>query len=201
MKSAREPRSGNRAQRLRIKNGIVAVFMQGQREGVQWAPLLGSSIGRLSGVGALWDCVPRVCGGGGGCAGGGVPLGGSARAVLVWRGVSRRLTNFSVGPFSSMPLCECEMCWASAVSAGSSCEGSIDVWPCGIVCCSLCGLTHPPSIHLHQREGVHPVSLVVECVCVSCVVCVCVCLCAWIQPSSGSPVGLTREFTRVNPSG
>jgi len=29
----------------------------------------------LSGVGALWDCVPRVCGGGGGCAGGGVPLG------------------------------------------------------------------------------------------------------------------------------
>jgi len=32
-------------------------------------------IGRLSGVGALWDCVSRVCGGGGGCAGGGVPLG------------------------------------------------------------------------------------------------------------------------------
>jgi len=29
----------------------------------------------LSGVGALWDCVSRVCGGGGGCAGGGVPLG------------------------------------------------------------------------------------------------------------------------------
>jgi len=25
--------------------------------------------------------------------------------------------------------------------------GGIDVWPCGIVCCSLCGLTHPPSIH------------------------------------------------------
>jgi len=24
--------------------------------------------------------------------------------------------------------------------------GGIDVWPCGIVCCSLCGLTHPPSI-------------------------------------------------------
>jgi len=22
----------------------------------------------------------------------------------------------------------------------------VDVWPCGIVCCSLCGLTHPPSI-------------------------------------------------------
>jgi len=33
------------------------------------------SIGRLSGVGALWDCVSRVCGGGGGCASGGVPLG------------------------------------------------------------------------------------------------------------------------------
>jgi len=24
--------------------------------------------------------------------------------------------------------------------------GGIDVGPCGIVCCSLCGLTHPPSI-------------------------------------------------------
>jgi len=32
-------------------------------------------IGRLRGVGALWDCVPRVCGGEGGCTGGGVPLG------------------------------------------------------------------------------------------------------------------------------
>ena len=42
-------------------------------------PLSGVRIGRLSGVSALWDCVPRVCGGGGGCAGGGVPLG----AVLV----------------------------------------------------------------------------------------------------------------------
>ena len=56
----------------------------------------------MSGVGALWDCVPRVCGlegrgvglcspclwCWGGCAGGGVPLaaGGCARAVavLVW---------------------------------------------------------------------------------------------------------------------
>jgi len=33
------------------------------------------SIGRLSGVGALWDCVPRICGGEGGCDGGGVSLG------------------------------------------------------------------------------------------------------------------------------
>ena len=38
-------------------------------------PPSGVSIGRLSGVGALWDCVSRVCGGGGGCAGGGVPRG------------------------------------------------------------------------------------------------------------------------------
>ena len=37
---------------------------------------------RLSGVGALWDCAPRVCGGGGGSAGGGVPLG--AAPVLSW---------------------------------------------------------------------------------------------------------------------
>jgi len=29
----------------------------------------------MSGVGALWDYVSHVCGGGGGCAGGGVPLG------------------------------------------------------------------------------------------------------------------------------
>jgi len=35
-------------------------------------------------VGALWDCVPRVCGGGGGCAGGGVPLG--AVPALSWCG-------------------------------------------------------------------------------------------------------------------
>ena len=38
-------------------------------------PPSGVSIGRLSGVGALWDCVSLVCGGGGGCAGSGVPLG------------------------------------------------------------------------------------------------------------------------------
>jgi len=42
----------------------------------------GVSIGRLSGVRVLWDCVPNVCGGGGGCAGGGVPLG--AVPVLSW---------------------------------------------------------------------------------------------------------------------
>jgi len=35
----------------------------------------GVSIGRLSGVDALWDCVSRVCDGGGGCASGGVPRG------------------------------------------------------------------------------------------------------------------------------
>ena len=41
------------------------------------APSFGDlqSIGRLSGGGALGDCVFRVCGGGGGCADGGVPLG------------------------------------------------------------------------------------------------------------------------------
>jgi len=49
-------------------------------------PSFGSEhIGRLRGVGALWDCVPRVCGaGGGGCAGGGVPLG--AVPALSWCG-------------------------------------------------------------------------------------------------------------------
>ena len=39
---------------------------------------------RLGGVGALWDCVPRVCGGGGGYAGGGVPLG--VVTALSWCG-------------------------------------------------------------------------------------------------------------------
>jgi len=38
----------------------------------------------LSGVGALWDCLPRVRGGGGGCAGGGVPL--VAVPALSWCG-------------------------------------------------------------------------------------------------------------------
>ena len=51
-----------------------------------WAQALPSGviIGRLSVVGALWDCVPRVCGGGGGCAGGDMPLG--AVPVLSWCG-------------------------------------------------------------------------------------------------------------------
>jgi len=37
-----------------------------------------------AGVGALWDCVPHVCGGGGGYNGGGGPLG--AVPVLSWCG-------------------------------------------------------------------------------------------------------------------
>jgi len=43
-----------------------------------------STIGRLSGIGAGWDCTPLVSGGGGICAGGGVPLG--AVPALSWRG-------------------------------------------------------------------------------------------------------------------
>ena len=53
-------------------------------------PLSGVSIDRLYGVGALWDCVPRVCGGGGGRRR--YAAGGCARAVLVWGGVSRGYT-------------------------------------------------------------------------------------------------------------
>ena len=44
-------------------------------------------IGHLSGVGALWDCGPFVCGGwgwGGGCAGGGVPLGAVHALSCCW---------------------------------------------------------------------------------------------------------------------
>jgi len=51
-------------------------------------PPSGVSIGRLSGVGALWDCDSRVCGGGGGCAGGGVPLGAGSCCPDVGRCVS-----------------------------------------------------------------------------------------------------------------
>ena len=51
-------------------------------------PPSGVSIGRLSGVGALWNCVSRVCGGGGGCAGGGVPLGAGPCCPDVGREVS-----------------------------------------------------------------------------------------------------------------
>jgi len=47
-------------------------------------PLSGVSIGRLSKVGALWDCVTHVCGGEGGCAGSGVPL--SVVLALSWYG-------------------------------------------------------------------------------------------------------------------
>jgi len=53
----------------------------------------GVSIGRLSGVGALRDCVPRVGGGGGGCAGGDVPLGASA---LAWCGEVSGGVNISL---------------------------------------------------------------------------------------------------------
>jgi len=54
--------------------------------------------------GALWDCVLRVGGGGGGCAGGGVPLG--AVPVLSWcGGVSRGYTIIIITPFpTSEPL-------------------------------------------------------------------------------------------------
>jgi len=52
-------------------------------------PLSGVSIGRLSGVVTLWDCVPRVCGGGGGCAGSDLPVG----AVPALSGVGRCLSG------------------------------------------------------------------------------------------------------------
>jgi len=50
-------------------------------------PPSGVSIGRLSGVGALWDCVPRVCVDVGGCAGSGGPL-GAVPALFWWEKVS-----------------------------------------------------------------------------------------------------------------
>jgi len=43
--------------------------------------------------------------------------------------------------------------------------GGIDVRPCGIVCCSLCGLTHPPSIQTFPSVSFHRC----RCVSVKCV--------------------------------
>jgi len=59
------------------------------------------SIGRLSGVGALWDCVPHVCGGDGGCTGGGVPRG--AVPVLFWCEEVSLGGKQSSSPFISNP--------------------------------------------------------------------------------------------------
>jgi len=60
----------------------------------------------LSGVGPLWDCVSRVCGGGGGCAGGGVPLGAGPCCPDVGRclsGVNITIMHGYIG-FSRHPL-------------------------------------------------------------------------------------------------
>ena len=46
----------------------------------------------------------------------------AAQSNLQGRSKVNTHINYSVGLFSSMPLCEYEMCLASAVSAGSSCE-------------------------------------------------------------------------------
>jgi len=43
----------------------------------------GWQTGCLSGLGALWGCLPRVCGGGDGCTSGDAQLWGCARAVMV----------------------------------------------------------------------------------------------------------------------
>jgi len=70
---------------------------------------------------------------------------------------STHSTNFSVGLFSPgrvrcvAPRASANVASAAwsgrALAVGVKTElGGLDVWPCGIVCCSLCGLTHPPSI-------------------------------------------------------
>jgi len=78
-----------------VKTNAMTYNECGETPTLGLGPPSGVSIGRLSGVGALWDCVPRVCGGGGGCAGGGVPLG--AVPVLSWCG------EVSLGGIQSSP--------------------------------------------------------------------------------------------------
>ena len=92
-------------------------------------PPSGVSIGRLSGVGALWDCVPRVCGGGGGCTGGGVPL--VAVPMLSWCG------EVSLGgKQSSASALNTETSWCCVQWLGLTSESA--VW--------VAASTPPPSI-------------------------------------------------------
>jgi len=96
---------------------------------------------------------------------------GSSGLRSRWRQV---YTNFSVGLFSSIDLrgrARCVAPGAPANVASAALPGALwplawgkiwagfDVWPCGIVCCSLCGLTHPPSIYIPFPRGSSPQQL------------------------------------------
>jgi len=76
----------------------------------------GVSIGRLSGVGALWDCVSRrVCGGGGGCDGGGVPLGAGQCCLDVGRCLSGAGVNIIIIQTQSTESVLCVLCTVCGV--------------------------------------------------------------------------------------
>jgi len=100
-----------------------------------------------SGVGALWDCVLHVCGRGGGCAGGGVPLG--AVLVLSWCG------EVSLGgkqsPSSDTYIdrwidiivqqrgrrSSCGRLWCCSCRVVCCCVVVLFLW-CRALCCSCC---------------------------------------------------------------
>ena len=124
----------------------------------------GKCSGRLSGISALWDCVPRVCGGWGGCASGGVPLG--AVAALSWCGevslggihiiicrwdAPAAPTEESPGrPENTVPVSVTTMLkpWPQATPTTRSCEGASthfgDAWH------SVCASSSRPNA---PREG------------------------------------------------
>jgi len=79
-------------------HGLIRASTRGTTQDVEkhshtlgLGPLSGVNIGRLSGVGAVWDCVPRVYGGGSGCAGGGVPLGAHPGLTCLFMALALKL--------------------------------------------------------------------------------------------------------------
>lgn len=88
----------------------------------------------LSGVGALWDNVLHVCSGGGGCASGGVPLGGlCARTVLMCREVSFRgahgIIIIIISKASAWDIRDSSSCSSDDRGGGDDGDGRVHVAP------------------------------------------------------------------------
>ena len=106
-------------------------------------PPSGVSIGCLSGVGALWDCVSRVCGGGGGCAGGGVPLGAGPCCPDVGRclsGVLLLLLHYIIY-FILLTICEIDSLELLSALDAASCSRRTASTSATYSCSALLGWT------------------------------------------------------------